>query len=58
MTVTEDFFVIESSGLREDIDRLYDKLKPFGLMQFVRSGRIAITRPKMAISELLQEYNY
>lgn len=58
ITVTEDFFVIEASGIKEDIDRLYDKLKPYGLMQFVRSGRIAITRPKMAISELLQEYNY
>tara|TARA_R110002073_G_scaffold40547_5_gene115230 strand:- start:373022 stop:373546 length:525 start_codon:yes stop_codon:yes gene_type:complete len=58
VTVTEDFFVIEASGLKEEIDKLYDKLKPYGLMQFVRSGRIAITRPKMAISELLQEYNY
>jgi len=57
VTITERFFVLEVSGLKEDIDRLYDKLKPYGLLQFVRSGRIAITRPKMAISELLQEMN-
>jgi acetolactate synthase-1/3 small subunit len=57
VTINEHFFVIEASGLKEDIDRLYDKLKPYGLMQFVRSGRIAISRPKMAISELLQEIN-
>ncbi len=57
VTITKNFFVIETTGLKEDIDRLYDKLKPYGLMQFVRSGRIAITRPKMAISELLQEFN-
>jgi len=56
VTITENYFVIEASGLKEDIDRLYDKLKPYGLMQFVRSGRIAITRPKMAISELLAEF--
>ncbi len=55
VTITKDYFVIEASGLKDDIDRLYDKLKPIGLLQFVRSGRIAITRPKMAISELLQE---
>ncbi|MCF6213021.1 MAG: acetolactate synthase small subunit [Flavobacteriaceae bacterium] len=55
VTITERYFVIEASGLKEDIDRMYDKLKPYGLLQFVRSGRIAITRPKMAISELLQE---
>ena len=57
VTITERYFVIETTGLKEDIDRLYDRLKPYGLLQFVRSGRIAITRPKMAISELLQEFN-
>jgi acetolactate synthase-1/3 small subunit len=57
VTITERYFVIETTGLKEDIDRLHDKLKPYGLLQFVRSGRIAITRPRMAISELLKEYN-
>lgn len=57
ITITERYFVIEASGNKEDIDRMYDKIKPYGLLQFVRSGRIAITRPKMAISELLQEIN-
>lgn len=55
VTINKNFFIIETTGLKEDIDRLYEKLKPYGLLQFVRSGRIAITRPKMAISELLQE---
>lgn len=57
VTLTENYFVIERTGTKEDIDRLYDRLKPYGLLQFVRSGRIAITRPKMAISELLKEFN-
>ncbi|MDV7186990.1 acetolactate synthase small subunit [Lutibacter sp. TH_r2] len=57
LTITERYFVIEASGSKENIDKMYDKLKPFGLLQFVRSGRIAITRPKMAISELLEEIN-
>ncbi len=57
VTITNNFFIIETTGLKEDIDRLYDKLKPYGLMQFVRSGRIAITRPKMAISELINNVN-
>ena len=57
VTITENFFVIEASGLKVDIDRMYERLKPYGLLQFVRSGRIAITRPKMAISELLEEIN-
>ncbi|MCB0458815.1 MAG: acetolactate synthase small subunit [Flavobacteriaceae bacterium] len=57
VAITERYLVIEMTGLNEDIDRLYDKLKPYGLLQFVRSGRIAVTRPRMAISELLQEMN-
>ncbi|MDX5583731.1 MAG: acetolactate synthase small subunit [Aureibaculum sp.] len=57
IAITENYFVIEASGLKIDIDRMYNKLKPYGLMQFVRSGRIAISRPKMAITELLQEIN-
>lgn len=57
IAITERYFVIEASGLKEDIDNMYEKLKPYKLLQFVRSGRIAITRPKMAISELLKEFN-
>tara|TARA_R110001583_G_scaffold50469_4_gene157523 strand:- start:698 stop:1219 length:522 start_codon:yes stop_codon:yes gene_type:complete len=57
ISITERFFVIEASGLKEDIDNMYEKLRPYKLLQFVRSGRIAITRPKMAISELLAEIN-
>ncbi len=57
IAITENYFVIEASGYKADIDNMYEKLKPYGLLQFVRSGRISITRPKMAISELLQEIN-
>ncbi|PCH77510.1 MAG: acetolactate synthase small subunit [Flavobacteriaceae bacterium] len=56
VTINERYFVIETTGTTEDINRLYDRLKPYGLLQFVRSGRIAITKEKMAISELLQEF--
>lgn len=57
IAITERYFVIEASGLKADIDNMYEKLKPYGLLQFVRSGRIALTKPKMAISELLEEIN-
>jgi acetolactate synthase-1/3 small subunit len=41
-------------GKRSDINDLYNKLKPFGIMQFVRSGRISVSKEKMQIS-LLEE---
>jgi len=57
INISKKYFVIEASGTKEDIDNMYDKIKPYGLLQFVRSGRIAITKPKMAISELLAEFH-
>jgi acetolactate synthase-1/3 small subunit len=55
VTVSPEFFVIEKSGRREEIDALYDELASFGIMQFVRSGRISVTKEEMKISELLRK---
>ena len=55
VTVSRDFFVISKTGKRSEIVDLYNKLKPFGIMQFARSGRISISKQKMEISSLLLE---
>jgi len=55
VNITKDFFVLDYTGSKEDIDKLYDRLKPYGIMQFVRSGRISISRPRMPISDYLKE---
>ena len=52
--VEKKFFVVEKTGTYAETKKLYDDLQPYGLMQFVRSGRIAITKPKMLISELIR----
>lgn len=57
VTVTPDFFVIEKTGKRNETENLYEKLKPYGLMQFVRSGTIAVSKKPMQISEILQKFN-
>ena len=57
VTVNKEFFVLEKSGRKNEIELLHRELSVFGIMQFVRSGRIAISRPKMAITELLREIN-
>ena len=56
VTVNRDFFVLEKSGRRHEVDLLYRELKPFGIMQFVRSGRIAVTKEKMNITDLLAQF--
>ena len=57
VTVTPDFFVIEKTGKRHETESLYEKLKPYGLMQFVRSGRIAVSKNEMQISGMLEKFN-
>lgn len=54
VTVNKAFFVIEKSGKKEEIDLLHRELTVFGIMQFTRSGRIAVTKDEMKISTMLQ----
>jgi len=56
VTVSREFFVLAKSGRRKEIDEMYELLKPFGIMQFVRSGRIAVSKEEMRISTLLKEF--
>ncbi|WP_125720949.1 acetolactate synthase small subunit [Flavobacterium ustbae] len=56
VTVSRDFFVISKSGRRQEIEELYEKFKPYGIMQFVRSGRISVSKQKMEISALLETF--
>lgn len=56
VTVNKEFFVLEKSGRRGEIEMLYRELSPFGIMQFTRSGRIAVTKDEMKISAMLAEF--
>ena len=56
VTVNRAFFVLEKSGRREEIDLLYRELSAFGIMQFTRSGRIAVTKDEMKISSMLLDF--
>ena len=38
------FTVIQKTGLSDETAALHDDLKPIGVLQFVRSGRIAVSR--------------
>ncbi len=56
VTVNKSFFVIEKSGRKEEIELLYRELSVFGIMQFTRSGRIAVTKDEMKISQMLEAF--
>ncbi len=56
VTVSREFFVIGKTGRRSEIEELYESLRPYGIMQFVRSGRISISKSQMNISSMLKEF--
>tara|TARA_B100000767_G_scaffold206081_1_gene192954 strand:+ start:104 stop:661 length:558 start_codon:yes stop_codon:yes gene_type:complete len=53
--VDQEFTVIEKTGHKEETQELFEKLKPFGLLEFVRSGRVAIARPMPNLHSWLEE---
>jgi acetolactate synthase-1/3 small subunit len=57
VTVNKSFFVIEKSGRKEEIDSIYKELKPFGILQFTRSGRVSVSKQPMEISQMLTAFN-
>lgn len=56
VTVNKEFFVLEKSGRKEEVELLYRELSVFGIMQFTRSGRIAVTKDEMKISTMLAAF--
>lgn len=56
VTVSRDFFVLAKTGRRFEIDEMHDKLEPYGIMQFVRSARIAVSKAEMPIRAMLKEF--
>lgn len=53
LEITEKYVVIEKTGHKSETQELFEKLDEFGVTQFTRSGRIAITKAK---TEFLDRY--
>jgi acetolactate synthase-1/3 small subunit len=44
VVIRKDYTVFETTGHREETDRLVQVLEPYGLIEFVRSARVAIIK--------------
>lgn len=56
VVIRKDYIVFETSGHREEIDKLLAALEPYGLMEFVRSGRVAIIKASLGFHDKLKEF--
>jgi len=56
LEMTPDYTVIEKTGHKDETQALFEELNQFGVLQFIRSGRVAITRsPIERLSEFLKD---
>lgn len=55
LVIEEEFIIIEKTGHQQETRDLLKKLKPFGVLEFVRSGRIAMSKSTRRTDLFLQE---
>jgi acetolactate synthase I/III small subunit len=58
VVIRKDYTVFEVAGHREETDNLIKVLEPFGLIEFVRSARVAIIKNSEGFHHQLKEFEY
>ena len=56
IAISKDFTVFETTGHREETDKLVKFLEPYGLIEFVRSGRVAIIKQSQGFHVKLKQF--
>lgn len=55
LSLSTEFTTIEKTGRPEEINSLFNDLKPFGVLEFAKSGRVAISKPMKTLEDYLNE---
>ncbi|TKK67170.1 acetolactate synthase small subunit [Ilyomonas limi] len=56
VVIRNDYTVFETSGHREETEGLIKALEPYGLIEFVRSARVAIIKSSSGFHDKLKEF--
>lgn len=56
VVIRKDYTVFETTGHREETQKLIDYLSPYGLIEFVRSARVAIIKGSKGFHDKLTEF--
>lgn len=58
VVIRKDYTVFEVAGHREETDNLIKVLEPYGLIEFVRSARVAIIKHSDGFHNKLKDFEY
>jgi len=56
VVIRKDYTVFEATGHRQETDKLIEVLQPYGLIEFVRSARVAIIKDSEGFNSKLREF--
>ncbi|MBK5270764.1 MAG: acetolactate synthase small subunit, partial [Bacteroidia bacterium] len=56
VVIRKDYTVFEVTGHREETDNMIKVLEPYGLIEFVRSARVAIIKTSDGFHKKLKEF--
>ena len=55
LVIEKDYIIIEKTGHKDETEEMFNKLEPYGVLEFVRSGRVAISMSKRKTSTLIEQ---
>lgn len=55
LSVSSEYIVLEKAGEEREIQNLFNELERFGVLEYARSGRVAITKPMKTLTAYLKE---
>lgn len=57
LDIEKEFIIVEKTGSRKEVLKLFEQLKPYGILQFACTGQVAVTKPMKELETYLQELN-
>ncbi len=55
LVIEREYIIIEKTGRKSETQKLFEELKAYGVSEFVRSGRISISKSKRRTETFLKE---
>lgn len=55
LTIEPEYIIVEKTGHKTETQQLFRELEPYGILQFARSGRIALTKQIKEITAYLKD---
>ena len=56
IVIRKDYIIFETTGHREETDKLVKVLEPYGMIEFVRTARVAIIKGSRGFHEKLKDF--